>query len=91
MEQDRFNQIHDRLFDVLGEKPAMRDIYFVNEQLPREVKLLAEQWGWHDTEVREKTYGWIKENIDNIKEYLKKEDKEFHTNVDQYLKDRGWK
>lgn len=91
MEQDRFNQIHDCLFDVLGNKPNLGQIYFVNDQLPRDIKFLAEQWGWNDTEVRDKTYVWIKENIDKIKEGLKKEDDKFHVDVVQYLRDRGWK
>jgi aldehyde:ferredoxin oxidoreductase len=91
MEQDRYNQIHDRLHDAVGGKANIRDIYFVSEQLPRDIKLLAEQFGWDDTEVSEKVYTWITENIENLREALKKEDEKFHADTEQYLKDRGWK
>lgn len=66
MDQDRKNQINDCIFEVLGRRPTLREVYFVNENLPREVKLLAEEHGWNDTEVANMTLKWVKENRNKI-------------------------
>lgn len=56
--EDAYNCIHDRYVDVYSITPskdstAVGDIY---RAIPDSVKRLAEEWGWNDTEVREKVY-----------------------------------
>ncbi|MBM7598167.1 hypothetical protein JOC34_000524 [Virgibacillus halotolerans] len=62
MDQDRANQINDCFVDIVGRRPRMDERDFINEHLPRETKLEAEEWGWSDTEVGIKVFKWIKDN-----------------------------
>lgn len=66
MELDRYNQIHDCFVDVVGKVPSEEKISYISDNLPREIIRLAEEWGWYDTEVGDKTYRWIEENVDKI-------------------------
>lgn len=67
MSEDRSNQIHDCFVDVFDRVPTRKELYFINVELPRDIKFLAEQWGWNDTEVRDKIFTWIKKNRGLIK------------------------
>lgn len=66
MELDRYNLIHDCFFEVMDKAPTDKKISYISENLPKEVILLAEEWGWYDTEVGDKTYIWIKENVETL-------------------------
>lgn len=56
------NQIHDRFYDAFGTTPTEDEIMAIYNQLPLRIKLLAREWGWGDTEVREDVGLWIDEN-----------------------------
>ena len=56
------NTIHDCLYDVTGKQPSEELMKKVIKLLPSDILLLAEQWGGYDTEFREKTYRWIRDN-----------------------------
>ncbi|MBY3621151.1 hypothetical protein MHB77_31710 [Paenibacillus sp. FSL K6-3166] len=53
------NQLHDCFLDIRGVKPSEEQIIIVAEEIPSFIKGLAQQWGWFDTEVREKLYLWL--------------------------------
>lgn len=55
------NIVNDCYVDVYGVRPTLDVITRVYSLLSQEVKDLAIQWGWYDTEVREKVYKWMKE------------------------------
>ncbi|MCY9738163.1 hypothetical protein M5X17_31210 [Paenibacillus alvei] len=52
-------QIQDRFYDIVGIKPSEEQINNIESSLPAEIKALASQWGWDDTEVRDKVFAWI--------------------------------
>ena len=64
--RDRYDQISDCVFEVLGKVVVMSEVHYIIEHLPREVKLMAEQWGWNDTEVANMTFRWIRDNKESI-------------------------
>ena len=66
MELDRQNTINDCYVDVLRKAPSDKEISYISDNLPQEIILLAERWGWYDTEVGDKTYRWIEENVNKI-------------------------
>lgn len=45
--------IHDCYVNVVGSTPTEEQINKIHNQLPRHIKLLAEKWGWNDTEVND--------------------------------------
>lgn len=58
--------IHDCFVDVLGTGPSEQQIDEVLKNLPSEIKLLAEQLGENDAEVRDTIYVWVNENINDF-------------------------
>ncbi|CAI8945452.1 transposase [Brevibacillus sp. IT-7CA2] len=52
-------QVHDCFLDITGTKPNEEQITIIVEEVPTDIKGLALQWGWFDTEVREKIYLWL--------------------------------
>jgi hypothetical protein len=54
IDEDAYNVIHDCYYDKFNKAPnkygLIGGIYL---SLPDEIKLLAENWGWNDTEIRE--------------------------------------
>lgn len=60
--QDKYNRIHDSFYDVTGEEPTDKTIHKISEMLDNDIRLLAEKWGWDDTEVRDNVCHWIKRN-----------------------------
>ena len=52
-------QIHDCHISMCIGVPDIEIIYSIYKNLPHEVKLLAKQWGWNDTEVRDKICQFI--------------------------------
>lgn len=55
------NVIHDCYVDIYGFKPTEVIIMRIATFLPLKILLLAEQWGWNDTEVGDGIYRWMKE------------------------------
>ncbi|WKB79226.1 hypothetical protein QYM22_10415 [Bacillus glycinifermentans] len=37
------------------------ELKIIAKTLPAEIKFLAEQWGWNDTEVGDKVFCWIEQ------------------------------
>ncbi|GIN25500.1 hypothetical protein J31TS2_20800 [Bacillus licheniformis] len=62
IDSDAFNQIHDTYYDYYGKIPSESIILQIHKLLPKDIHLLAEQWGWNDTEVGNKIYRWLKKN-----------------------------
>lgn len=60
---DAFNQIHDRYYDEYGKAPSETVVALIFPLIPMEIKGLASQWGWDDTEVREKVAEWFNGKI----------------------------
>lgn len=63
---ERRCQINDCFVEVIGRKITDKEYHFILERLPREVKLLAGQWGWSDTDVSNELIKWIREFEDHI-------------------------
>lgn len=61
--QDKHNVIHDCFYSFTGNVPTEKIINEISDKLPENIKLLAKQWGWSDTEVREFTYCFIKDAL----------------------------
>lgn len=66
MNQDARNVIHDGYFDITGTQPTDEKIVKIYLMIPNNIKNLAEQWGWSDTEVRELTYNWINNHKEEL-------------------------
>lgn len=62
LEEDAINVIHDAYYDIVDLEPSDYMIEKIHSQLPSTIILSAKQWGWNDTEVREKVYKWIEEH-----------------------------
>lgn len=58
--------INDCFVDVTRKEPTNKEIAYISANLPSEVTMLAERWGWNDTEVGDKTYRWISNNVNEI-------------------------
>lgn len=65
--QNMRNQLHDCFIDITGAKPSEDQILVIAEEVPTDIKGLAFQWGWFDTEVREKIYLWLESKYSNLK------------------------
>ena len=55
----RNNVIHDCYYDIHDAVPNKSKIEEIADKLPKRIKLLADVWGWDDTEVRDSVYEWI--------------------------------
>lgn len=60
------DSIHDCFVSVTGGVPSEDQIQSIFNQLPSNIKHLADQWGWNDTEVGDKVFVWIRENQESI-------------------------
>ncbi|WP_161805232.1 hypothetical protein [Sporosarcina globispora] len=45
------SQINDCFVDIVGRKPTIREMWYITNNLPKEVYQLSKQWGSNDTEV----------------------------------------
>jgi hypothetical protein len=61
VEEEAFNQIHDRYYDTYNVEPSEADVAQVYKMLPEKLYNMAKEWGWYDTEVREAISFWMKE------------------------------
>lgn len=62
--RDKRNVIHDCYYDVASKVPTEKQIDSIAKQLPERITSLAKQWGWNDTEVREFTYCFIRDELE---------------------------
>ncbi|QOV08429.1 hypothetical protein Kirov_230 [Bacillus phage Kirov] len=63
IDEDAYDQIHDCYYDTQGRKPSETVVALLYAEIPMDIKAIAIQWGWNDTEVRDKVYGWMKGRI----------------------------
>ena len=61
--QNMLNQIHDCYYDCMDEKPTDEQVKEISVEIKKELEYEAEQWGWDDTEVADRIWNWINENI----------------------------
>jgi hypothetical protein len=61
VDADAFNQIHDGYVDHYGVEPENTVVAASYKHLPEDIHHLAKEWGWCDTEVREKVGKWIRD------------------------------
>lgn len=54
-------ELHDCYVDAFGEIVSTEFIRELYLQVPLDIKQLAVQWGWDDSDVRDKLYVWMKE------------------------------
>jgi HEPN domain-containing protein len=59
-------QIEKSYYEINGSKPNLETIIDIAKKLPKNIHRLAKVWGWSNTEVKDKTYNWIKENVNSI-------------------------
>jgi hypothetical protein len=55
--------IHDCFVDLNDERPESYQVAMIMKEIPNDIITLAKQWGWNDTEVRDKVYLWMKERF----------------------------
>lgn len=53
------DQIYDCFVSVYRRVPNKMELKIIAKTLPAEIKFLADQWGWNDTEVGDKALYWI--------------------------------
>ncbi|MGG1650483.1 hypothetical protein ABHN03_16835 [Paenibacillus sp. NRS-1775] len=51
--QDLRDQIESSFSDIHCSEPTEEQIENIISLIPQRIKLLAEEWGWNDTEVRD--------------------------------------
>ncbi|WP_182006340.1 hypothetical protein [Priestia aryabhattai] len=61
LDEDAYNQVHDCYYDTYKFKPNETTVAQTYNMLPKEIPNKAKEWGWHDTEVRDEIYAWMKE------------------------------
>lgn len=52
--------MHDSCYDATGESKTEEESLEMLKDIPEEIKSSAAQWGWNDTEVRDKLYSYFK-------------------------------
>lgn len=57
--------IHDTYIDYTGISLNEKQIREVTERLPKEIVLKAEMWGGDDTEVQDKIFLWVRDDLKN--------------------------
>lgn len=61
--EQMLDRIHDCYYDCIGEPPTDEQVKEIAPKIEEELKHEAEQWGWDDTEVNDRIWNWINENI----------------------------
>jgi hypothetical protein len=57
------DQIHDTYVDLRNEVPSRVEVLRMVSKVPEDIKLLADQWGWGDTEVGDALFRWMKQEL----------------------------
>ncbi|MGV6935958.1 hypothetical protein ACWA2B_10630 [Paenibacillus sp. CMM36] len=60
--QEMRDQILSSFNDIYDRKPTEGQIAVIINLIPQRIKLLAEEWGWDETEVRDYIYVLIRDN-----------------------------
>lgn len=59
-------EIVESYYEIQGSNPTTETILKIAKQIPKDIHGLAKQWGWNDTEVRDKVYRFIMDNYNKI-------------------------
>ncbi|KRF67846.1 hypothetical protein ASG99_13715 [Bacillus sp. Soil768D1] len=59
--------INDRYLEVFENKPSKKILKEIKDNLPAEIYMAAEAWGWNDTVVGDDIYKWIRKHKDTLK------------------------
>jgi len=51
--------IHDAFYDLTGTAPIKEIVTVLYAIMPEDIKLEADRWGWSDTDVNVKVYGFV--------------------------------
>ncbi|MMZ60718.1 hypothetical protein D1872_228300 [compost metagenome] len=60
--QEMRDQILSSFNDIYDKEPTEDQVAFIFNLIPQRIKLLAEEWGWDETEVRDYIYVLIRDN-----------------------------
>ena len=61
---DMIQQIIECYHEIYDESPSLEIKNKIAEKIPMDIRLLAFQWGWDDTEVGDKVYRFIRDEFD---------------------------
>lgn len=61
--KEMLDVINSCYIDILEERPTLTLLNEIAVELPEEIKYLAAQWDWWDTEVRDAVYHWIRDSV----------------------------
>lgn len=64
------NQIHDCFISIYNKEPLDTEILDIMKFIPERILLIGEQYGYYDTEFKEKIYTYIKNNKPVTKEFI---------------------
>lgn len=57
------DKVFECFYDIYEVIPEDYILEGIMKQLPTEISLLAIQWGWDDTEVRDKVYRFVRDKF----------------------------
>jgi hypothetical protein len=60
--KNHWNHLHDCWFHVKGTKPTQKQLESIFDELPGDLKFLADRWGMNATEFREGVIEWMLAN-----------------------------
>ncbi|MDR6779403.1 MULTISPECIES: hypothetical protein [Paenibacillus] len=60
--QEMRDQILSSFNDIYDKEPTEEQVAFIFNLIPQRIKLLADEWGWNETEVRDYIYVLIRDN-----------------------------
>lgn len=60
-EREKRASITECYLEAYGKEPTKSQLVAIASKVPEELEMLADSWGWDDTEVVNKLYKWITE------------------------------
>lgn len=61
--KNMLNQIYNCYYDCMDKKPTQEQIEKIADEIKKELEYDAQQWGWDDTEIGDRIWNWINDNI----------------------------
>jgi hypothetical protein len=61
--QQMLDMIATCYYDVMDKKPTLEEVTEIAPQIKEELEYEAQQWGWDDTEIGDRIWNWINENV----------------------------
>lgn len=55
--------VHDCYYDAKNSVPTEQKIGEIIAKIPKDIIIIGDQWGWNDTEFRDKLYIWINNDL----------------------------